>query len=164
VLAACAFPIYVWAIIRLLNEIPAAILRFSIEELVGVIAYTLAFALLESLLVSAALVLLAAILPRKLFLQHFVPIATVLIFISAVWFILLHQYDQTISQWGGRQFLPWLLLVAGSVLIPYLLVQKSEKIRKIIVVFIARLSVLSYLYYFLSIVGIFIVMVRNISG
>lgn len=163
-LAVSAFPIYVWAIYRLLNEIPAAILRLSMGELVGVIAYTLAFALFESLVITSLLTLLAAVLPRKLFLQHFVSLATVLVFISAVWFILVHLFDQTISQWGARQFAPWLLLFAVSLLVPYLLVLRSERIRKLINAFIARLSVLSYLYFFLSFAGIIIVVVRNIFG
>lgn len=51
VFAACVLPIYIWSILSVLREIPAWIMYMSAWDLIGVIANSQAFALIESLVI-----------------------------------------------------------------------------------------------------------------
>ncbi|MGW8226960.1 MAG: hypothetical protein ACWGOY_14550 [Anaerolineales bacterium] len=76
--SACIFPIHIWTTIVFLYNFPSLILKANLWQILGVLAYALVFALFESLLLFGFLVLLAAILPRKAFMDRFVPVGTLL--------------------------------------------------------------------------------------
>ncbi|MBE9474304.1 MAG: hypothetical protein IMY85_05390, partial [Chloroflexi bacterium] len=71
-LSSIIFVVNVWAIINILRAIPSWILSRTIWEIVGIISYPLAFALLESIVFLLGLVILAVILPGKLLRDNFV--------------------------------------------------------------------------------------------
>ncbi len=161
-LAACIFPIQVWSIFNMLKEVPAWILRLSIWDLIGVIAYTQAFALLESLIVLFLLLLLSTVLPWQLFRENFLALSTVVVFFTSTWFILAHFNAETVRLWGARQFIPWILVYLFTIGIAYLLVQHFKRLEEIINSFVQRLSLLSFVYIFIDILSVFIVIIRNI--
>jgi hypothetical protein len=78
VCSACITPIHIWTTIVFLYNFPSLILKANLWQILGVLAYALVFALFESLLLFGFLVLLAAILPRKAFMDRFVPLGTLL--------------------------------------------------------------------------------------
>jgi hypothetical protein len=78
VFAACIFPIHAWTTIVFLYNFPSLILKANLWQILGVFAYALIFALLESLLLLGVFVLLAVILPTKVFRERFVYLGTIL--------------------------------------------------------------------------------------
>jgi len=72
VFSACIFALQVWSTIVFLYNFPSLILKANIWQIISVLGFTLVFAFLESLLLFGFLVLLAAVLPRKLFRERFV--------------------------------------------------------------------------------------------
>jgi hypothetical protein len=163
VLAACAFPIHTWAIVRLLYEVPSWLIRLSVWELVGAVAYTLAFALLETALVFLIFIFLALILPAKLLRDRFVAQCTMMVLLSSVWAVLAHL--GLAALWSdSRLFLAWLILLLGSLAISYLLIHWNRKLERAISSLVGRLVPLSYLYIGLDILSVFIIVLRNVSG
>ena len=161
-LAACVFFIHVWSIISVLREVPAWVLRLRFWDLIGVIAYTQVYALAESMVVFLVLIIIAAILPAKLFRDKLVALGTMVVLVTSIWFVLAHYNDEAIRLWGAKQFLPVLLTFLVSILIPYVLIQRYQKLEDTISAIVARLAVLAYVYVFLDVISIFIIVIRNI--
>ena len=159
--AACVFIVHVWSIISVLREVPAWILRLNYWDLIGVIAYTQVYALAESVVVFLILIVIAAILPARLFRDQMVALGTMIVLISSLWFVLAHYNDDAIRLWGGKQFLLILLVFIVSILVPYALIQSYSKIAEIIYKIVERLAILAYFYVFIDLISIFIIVIRN---
>ena len=69
VFAAASFVVHIWLFYIILNQLPSWILRMSAFDVAGMISYSLAFALFESLLIAGGLALLALFLPRGMILH-----------------------------------------------------------------------------------------------
>jgi hypothetical protein len=160
----CAFPVHVWAIVNLLRELPAWLLRLSIWELIGVISYVLVFALVESVAFLVALLVLAALLPAKLLRDRFVAVGTMLVVITTAWAIAAHYNADAIRLWGLRQFALWGALYLVSVLVGWALVYRFKRLQGIVVAVAERLVVLSAAYVVLDLLGVGIVVLRNVIG
>lgn len=160
--AACVFIIHVWAIISVLREVPAWVLRLNYWDLIGVIAYTQLYALAESIVVFLVLIIIAAILPAKLFRDKLVALGTMVVLITSIWFVFAHYYDHVIRLWGIKQFLLILLPFFATILVPYLLIQRYQKIADIIVNIAGRIAILSIVYVLISVISIVIIFIRNI--
>lgn len=161
--AACVFPVHVWAIIGLLKELPAWILRLSTGEMVGVISYTLAFALFESVLFLLPLLLLILVLPRRWFGDDLVAQGTVLVALTTAWAIAAHYNDDVIRLWGMRQFAFWFVLYLVSLFVVGLAVHRYRRIERAIHTFVERLSLLSLIYVVIDLVAVIVVLIRNLG-
>lgn len=161
-LAACMLPIFIWSIINVLKEIPAWILRMSKWDLLGTIAYTQAFALIESMVIFLLILILAIFLPERFFRHKFLALTSTLVVISTFWFILAHFNDEIIRTWGMKQFLPWFFVFGTTLFLSYSLVQRIKVIEEIIDVVVKKVSILSFFYMLIGVMGLFIVVVRNI--
>lgn len=162
VFAVSVFVIHIWSIYNLLREIPAWILRLSYWELAGVISYTLLFALVESLIVLVFLIILAALLPARIFRDKFVSISTIFVFLAAVWIIPVRFYEDTIRSWGMVGMLIVLSMALISFVISYLVVMKSQKVEKFIDSLMQRVTLLTYIYVIVDIIAVFVVVSRNL--
>lgn len=161
-LAACILPVFFWSIINVLYEVPAWILRLSTWDLLGVIAYTQAFALVESVVIFLLILALALVLPRRFFREKFLALTATIMTISTIWLILAHYNDQVIRQWGLKQFLLWFLVIGFTIMVAYILVLRFEKVGVVVDAVYRRLSSLSFFYLFIGVIGLTIVVVRNI--
>lgn len=82
--------IHLWALLNFLREVPGYILRAQLGFILAVLSYTLASCLIESLIVTSLVVLLATITPRRFLLDRFVPQASILVLVPAFWIIPVH--------------------------------------------------------------------------
>jgi hypothetical protein len=160
--AVCAFPIYIWSIIAVLREVPAWILRLPLWDVVGLVAYTQAFALVESILFFAGVVGLSLVLPAAWLRQRLPLQGLLLVVVATVAAATFHYAEHTLRSFGilGLGFLvlmPLLLFALGSYL-----VRRYGWLEKGALAFVRRISVLSYLYVSIGFVGLLIVIARNI--
>jgi len=160
--AACAFFIHVWSIFNLLKEVPAWILRLNLWDLVAVIAYTQIYALVESLIVFLMLVFLSLALPLPRNETRFVAQISLVIVLTAAWVVLAHSEDEILSTWGIRQFLPWILMYSLSLIAALFIVYRSRTLEKLLLTFVERITVLSFIYVFVDLLSVFVVIIRNI--
>lgn len=161
-LAASIFVIHIWSIYNMLEQIPAWILRLGYWDLAGVISYTLVFALIESLIVILFLIILAAVLPARIFKDKFVAISSAFIFLAAAWIVPIHLYEKSIRSWGIKGMLPLLVLAGISFGVSYALVMYSNKFEIYVNRFMQRVTVLAYVYVFIDLIAVIIIVSRNV--
>jgi len=159
---AIAFPVHVWAIINILDFLPAWLLRLSAWELAGVIGYALVEALLESGILWLVLVALGFVLPRKWLADKFVALSSILVWLLAAWVVLVQFIFGHILQWGPVQMVPGLLVVALTFGLVYWLVQRYERLDGWIKRLAQGLVVLTYLYMIFDLLGLVVVILRNL--
>jgi hypothetical protein len=137
-------------------------LRVNGWDLIGIVAYSLVYGLLESVLVFGAVLFLAILLSVTGLRDKIVPIASGTVFISAIWFVILHYNEHWI---GTRQVTP-LLAWAGTYLVClvgfYWLAYRSDRVEKLVNSFVERVAVLSILYITAGLLGLLIVIIRMI--
>lgn len=145
-----------------MREVPAWVLRLSVWDLVGVIAYSLVFALLETLVVFLGILLFSAILPARLFRDKFVAMSTAVVFLASVWFVFLHYNDGMIEDRQWVALLVWAGAYVLCLAVVYFLIQRNHQVEKSVNAFVERLSVLSFLYVLVDVLAVIVVVIRNI--
>ena len=160
VFSACAFPVFVWSILRILEHVPGWLIQLNTWDLIGLISYTQAFALLETLSVFTLLVLLSAILPARFLRAKFEAQASMIILLSAVWAIFLFYNTEVIYKPNRIRAL-WLALYMASIGAVYLLIQRYDRLETRICSIVERLQVLSFAYIFIGFLSLIIIIVRN---
>jgi hypothetical protein len=162
--AACTFPVYSWSILRFLWIVPAWEKYLRLRDIAGILAYALAWALAESVIVFLVLVLLRAVLPTLITGQSFVAKGSLLVLVNALWAIVLHNVivvDYILIWTADRYFLCALLYVL-SIGASWTLVHRWKSLAGGIEVLADRLSVLLYVYVPLGVLGVLIVTIRNV--
>lgn len=161
--AACVFPTHVWSIVRLLHEVPAWILRLSTWDLVGAIAYTQTFALIETAVILLGMVSLAAILPTRIFRDRLVAKGSVFVFVSALWAVVVHLGAARLWN-SGRELLAWSMIYLASVGLSCVLVHRQPKLQGWVNSAVERILPLSLIYVCVDVLSVTIVILRNVLG
>ena len=165
-----AFPIHIWSIISQLYQIGDG------KEFLERASYSLTFALFESVGITLLLILVFRILTQWWKESRVIATVGILYFYTSLWgmigqiYFMLNQSKG--SFWirvfniigrNGEVFLPLLVVILIlSTFIIIIVVDRSEKIQKLFISCIDRLSILVILYALLDIIGLVVVIVRNI--
>lgn len=163
------FPIHFWLMISYLHELPAYLLRLSINEMVGILAYNQLFALIESLVITGGVLLLAVFLPWQWIREQFVVAASLIILISALWMIPVHYSEKLITLLAGNIILiiPISLLWSGlyfaTIYVLIIMTRRKLGFLKGVLAFVDRISVLSAIYLFVDLISLFIIGFRLLS-
>jgi len=174
---AIAFPLHIWAIVLILMDISWIAERTNYWDAIGVASYGLMFALFESLLFFGILVLIGFIFPKSWNESKRITLLGSLILLTTIWamlgqlyFLLEISLPVGIIQFLASQAHPlWILyatlliLVAPTVMLVAYFAAYSEKFQRAFLTLIDRLSPLMGLYLFLDVVGIVIVIIRNLG-
>ena len=172
VFSGTVFCVYSWSIIIFFWDIPSFLLRYSIAEIIGYAAYQFMFALFESVIVTTFIALLSFILPVKFIRNTLQASGTALVFALAINAIFFKELFKIINRATDLFSLNTLivtqivigLFVFSLIVIPpsFVIASKKEKVERSINKFIDNLSVLVSLYVFLSVIGIIVVIARNV--
>ena len=164
-----AFPIHFWSLISYFHELPAYLLRMTISEVLGVLAYTQVFSLFESLLVTAIATLLALILPRGWLLDRFVLNASILVLVSALWMIPVHYNPIILNElgkmgiseeifwilWGGL----YLLAIWDFIMVA----RRHVKFSRGVLAFVDRVSALTVIFLVVDVISLFVAAYRLLA-
>lgn len=153
----CAFPIHVWAIVNVLRDVPSWALYLRTSELIGTVAYNLTFALFETLIILVPFVVLGMLIPKRWVSEYFVPWVGVITVGGAIAAI---SFQNAITSYSPKKLLVAAIITALGV--STILVIRFPKIRNIVRQVGKRLIILSLLYLFLDLIGVVIVVVRNL--
>lgn len=160
---ACVIPVYFWSFIQLPYKIPNWILYLNTWDLIGVISYTLAFALFESLIIFFMLVALIVILPARFFRLSFVALPTMILFLTTFWAIMIHDFFDILYGIIGRwQYLLWIVLYIGSLAASLYIIQRNIRLQDMLISFNNQFRLLSIICVFISIPGIIMILIRNL--
>jgi hypothetical protein len=160
------FAVHSWSVRGFLFNLPSFLLKLSVLEIASILCYHLAFALFESVLVGATLVLVAAVLPSSWFRGGFVYRGFLLIVAATAAAIFL-QYSFAYGELQlERPGAPWVLpaLGAGFVLFVmlYALSPRFARLQKALEFLAEQISVMLYVYLPLDIVALLVVTARLI--
>lgn len=158
VLSMAAFVIFTWSLRAFFFGIPAFLLSQTPGEILVILFYMLAVALLETILVTFSLAGLAIILPGGWLKEGFSYKASFFIVASAAIFIHL-QYVLT-NQPTVNFLLRELGLMLALWLIPTLLTRYIGVVRKIVLDVLDRLTIFSYLYLPLGAISLIVILIR----
>jgi len=151
----------VWSIVNILVVLPSWALRLGLFELLGVTSYPLVFALLESILVWLFIILLSLVLPRKVLGNDFVTQAAIFIFFLAILSGIMHFSVELIFNFRLYTLVLILIIFIIASFLSYL-AGRSMKYGNAIRNLLSRVNVLSGIYIFMDLVGLSIILFRNI--
>jgi hypothetical protein len=162
VFASCVFPVFSWSIVWYLQKMPGWLPYLSIWKVLSILAYTQAFALFESVMLVFLLIALAAILPARWFKDRFIAQGSVIAFTTALWAILFQIISRATSGWTPTKLFLWLSLFLLSLVLSCVFIHRSKNAAQSVNALAERLSVFFYIYVPLGLVGLVIVIARNI--
>jgi len=155
------FAVFSWSIRGFLFKLSSFLLYYNLGDILGIFAYMMGVALLESIIILLGLLLLAIVLPGKWFRDGFSYKASILVLVMGVVMIYL-QSTLTFRLPSVRS----LAVLAGtaffSCLILILLAVKVQRFRNIMDFILERISIFTYIYPPLGLIGLIVVFIRNI--
>lgn len=172
----CAFPLHLWALILIFRDVSWVAERTNIWDAIGVASYGLVLAFIESVVFFAAITLLGLLVPTKWHENRRVALLSVLALVTTLWAI----EGQAYFVWGSYipapvlrflgtlehplrfLYLGVLAMVIQTILMPVYLVLKSDRFLSLVHGLIERLSLLTMLYLFFDLIGLIIIIIRNV--
>ena len=161
-----AFPVHVWAILGFLHTVPSLLLEMNAIQIMSVAAYVIALAFMESSLIFAILFLVSLVLPERFFSSKLIPVGTIWIFFVSIIAASVHLYKtwwpgviQFVQQAGLWVMVAWIAIG----LLAWYGVSQNQKVEKVIQSVAEKLSLLSLIYLCADILGLFVILVRNLA-
>jgi hypothetical protein len=170
VFGAVIFAVYGWSIRGFFYKLPSFMLYFGLGANLAILCYMLAFALLESLLVTSLLVLVSVILPSRWLKAGFAYKAFLVILVATIAMILFEGYYRAaflkdILAGQTYPFPPFILGMAGSILALAALLwlfHWKPRLQAYALDVAERMSLFTYIYVPLGIIGLVVVLARNL--
>jgi hypothetical protein len=161
VFAAAIFPTHVWALIDFFREYTVWIKRMNTSELLGAFSYLMGvFTLPDAIFLFLGVLLLALILPYRLFRQKFATLGSALALITAVWFMIFHLFPKWLEQRNLIALGLWAVSYAVVVGAAYVYIRRSPKVAAFVDNFMQRAVGLAGLYLFIDLLCIINVVFR----
>ena len=167
VFTACILPISIWSWLLLLNQMPSYLMNLSFPDIMGIVAYTQTFALLESLILWGSLVLLVILLPTTWMHAHWVAQSTVLVAILSIWaagvHLMLRAYQRSeLPTWNSSLFLFWTSACLALLLAFSLVLRWRPQFEHFIISVIDRATVLASVFIAVDLLSLAYVIVHNL--
>jgi hypothetical protein len=169
-----AFPLHVWALLLYFWDFSWVVERSGTWNAIGVGAYALVIAMVESVFVLLVSLLLGFLIPKVWSRKERASAMALIILLTSVWAILGQLYFisapnltwlvLTLASFSHPLFLLYTVLggiVAVSFVIPIWFALSSEKFRKRLDVVVERVSLLTIFYLVFDVISIIIVAWRN---
>jgi len=153
----CAFPVHIWALFNMFKDVPSWVLYMPIGDVIGSVAYILSFAFFETLAVLLIVLFAGMIVPKRWVVEKYVPLISASLVELAVMAI--------VFQYFIIYHLPKRNLVIGCALILALstfVVLRFPKVGDMLRWVSERLVVLSFIYIFFDLLGLLVVIIRNV--
>lgn len=155
------FAVFSWSIRGFLYKLSAFMLYDDLGEIFGIFSYMMGIALLECGIIMLVLLSLAVILPKTWFRTGFGFKASLLVLVVGGAMI----YLQSILTFRLPSVRTLVLLLAISIafwIVLLLLATKVKSFRVVLDFILDRISVFLYLYVPLGVIGLVVVVVRNL--
>jgi hypothetical protein len=150
---------HVWTIINMFKDVPSWAIYMKYWELISSVAYTLAFTLFETVLVFTPVFLIGLLIPRRWMSDKYIPLMSVFLIEAAIMAVGL-QYFTKYDLPEKKLLLAYVVVILLSAFIAL----KFTRIKVVLEKISARLVLLSLIYITFDVLGLLIVIVRNLSG
>ena len=166
VLSVIVFIVFSWTLYRMFWYIPSWLEYLSVWSVLITAAYVLAFALLESGIVFSLTCLLSFVLPPRLFRQQFIAQASSILVGLSIGAFLLQRKMKLIYRMTYPELLTYPVMILLSILALILILnyvfRRFESLTRFIRLVAERMTIFLYVYVPLGLLGLLIVMFRNI--
>jgi hypothetical protein len=163
VLGTTTFIVFGWSLGGFFYRFPSFLLGHDIGSLLGILSYMLSFALLETLLILAGLILLCVLFPQKWFKEGFAYKGSLTALIAALAMIQLQDLMGKLEKLPEPEILYrgllFTLLITSALI---LVLQFVKPLQKILLEIVERMQIFAYIYLSLAIAGLLVVLVRNL--
>ena len=173
----CAFPLHLWALIMAFRDLSWVAERTNLWDAIGVLAYGVVFALVESIVIFLVLALLGLFTPMQWDSDRRIAFLGLLILLTSLWGMI----SQLLFIWNV--FLPapavqllrssnhpyrilygsCLVVVTFTFLLPVYFFIRSKRSVPFMQDLMERLSLLTGFYLFFDLLGLLIVIIRNVN-
>ena len=171
-----AFPLHLWTLILALRDFSWVSVRTNSWDAIGVISYGLLFALIESIFVFLVVVLLGFLISKKWEENRRNTLLGMLVLLTSLWamggylFFLMQisVSGKIILYFAGLDhplrllYAIGLIVVGLTISLPVYFILHSDKFMQAVQGLFERLSLLTLFYLFFDVVGIVIIVFRNI--
>jgi hypothetical protein len=155
------FAVHTWALYTYLYKVPSFILHQSLGQVLAVLAYMMAFAFVESILVTAVVSLVSSILPGSRERLGFTAKAFLLTAVAGYFsYDLMNSLTTTYP--GAGALLERSLAAAGIFLALLAVTYFVKPIHKAITAIADRISVMLYIYAPIGLLSLLVVIIRNL--
>jgi hypothetical protein len=159
VFASIVFPQYTWTTFWVMNYLPSWLKSMTFWETVPLNAYAYAWVFLESVVILFLLLILAILVPEKLFKRHFVSKSSL-----AAWLIFVFSFATQLKNTNKYDFMAEIrpeIIILASAIILFFLNSKFQRSNDIIVSIADRLTAFLYIYIPISVISTIIVLYNN---
>jgi hypothetical protein len=166
VFSVIVFIVFSWSLYRTFWWIPSWLEYLSIWSILVIIAYVMAFALFESLAMMGLMLVLCLIIPRNAFKDQFIAQGSILSLLLGLGAFLIQRDVGVIYRLELEQTLLYpALILAGMVIVVYFLSFSFKKIpllSRLALAAAERMTIFVYLYIPLGLIGLLVVVARNL--
>jgi hypothetical protein len=160
------FIVFSWTLYRTFWWVPSWLEYLSAWSVLIIIAYVMAFALVESLALMALMVLLSLILPRRVFKDQFILQGSTLTAALGLGAFLIQRNVSRIYRLELWQTLAYPVLVVAGILalvfISYFVFSRIALLSRLALAIAERMTIFAYLYVPLGLIGLIVVVARNL--
>ncbi len=164
------FAVFGWSIRGFLFKLPSFALYFSLVNDLAVLCYMMAFALIESVIVMGALLVLAALLPSGWLRSGFAYKGFLIILVATAAIVLFEGYyraDFLKDMLAGYTymfppFVVGLLAAIGVLGVLLWLFRRYTRLQRYAVYTLEQISLFTYIYVPLGLIGAAVVLIRNL--
>lgn len=158
--AVIIFLVFSWGIYRFLYQLPSWIKYLSLSDCIGILSYALAFALLESCFVMVVLVIFTFLMPMMVSRDKFVAQSSAMLFWISLCALIIHKHFKIFEPLPLKWLIGFCLVI--SMVIVSVLVKRLKALENILLIFADRAVIFLYIYVPLGLLGMIIVILRNI--
>jgi hypothetical protein len=161
------FFVHIWAILAYLYRIPIFANRTTVIDIIGIFAYVMVIALVDSILLFSVLTFINFMLPDQIFNDNFVGFGTIYLFGFVIWVIPVHlkEFVKELVHWNDTlyyiAFTLWFFYCITLIIVLALLLIRNKRFKNAIQSFSNRITVLSFFYLGIDLVCMIILIYRN---
>ena len=155
------FAVFSWSFRGFIHKLPSFLYYFSLGDILSILSYMMAVALLESLLFVLGLLFLAFIFPASWLRQGFVYKSFLFLAVGITAMILLQETMKK-NMTGFDFLLPGVLVSVAVLAVLIFLFHKAKLLQKPVELIVDRLGVFSYVYVPLGVISLVVVIIRNL--
>ncbi len=166
VFSVIVFIVFTWTLYRMFFQIPSLLFYMRVWDVLIISAYVLAFALLESVVVLGLLLIFSLLFPVKYFKDNFVAQGSTVVLMISMGAVALQRKMKIMYKLDGWELILYLFVILAAVVfviyVASYIYDRFKILPRLINTVAERMIVFVILYVPLSILGLFVVFVRNI--
>jgi hypothetical protein len=139
------------------RDVPSWALYLRGGEIIGMVSYTLSFALFETLLALLIAIVVGMVVPKRWVVDRYVPLVSLWLVELAIMAIVFQHY--IIAYLPKRAIV---MAFAGILAVSSLILLRFPKVGDLFRWIADRLVILSFIYIFFDVLGVLVVILRNV--